>query len=344
MKNKKHTYTKIIQTGLLMVLGGLLVACTNDSGESIESDNELSLVSLTRSTTPFTATDDYSPIGVFLVKNGANGLETQSGRFIYRSGENLWKSSIEVTPNSDYVLFGYAPADAATATLSNVSTPSIYTSATLTFSNLPAVSSKDICFVVGVQQVNSKTAEKNIPLGQFSFTGKSADNYVNLLMDHVYAAVCLQMTLDSDYAQLRNIKIRKLELQATASTATATIALASNPTRTSPVQSVTYSNPTGEQSSATFFDSTEGVELSATEVKEATCCFVPNLKNNLTLKTTYDVYDRNGNKIGERTATNKLPSLSASRGQRVNLSLTIAPTYLYVLSDPDLDNPMVVVN
>lgn len=343
MKNKKHTYTKIIQTGLLMVLGGLLVACTNDSGESIESDNELSLVSLTRSTTPFTATDDYSPIGVFLVKNGANGLETQSGRFIYRSGENLWKSSIEVTPNSDYVLFGYAPADAATATLSNVSIV-VFPSATFTFSSLPAVSSKDICFVVGVQQVNSKTAEKDIPLGKFAFTGRSADNYVNLLMDHVYAAVCLQMTLDSDYAQLRNIKIRKLELQTTRSTATATIALMSNPTKISPVQSVTYSNPTGEQSSAIFFDSTEGVELSATEVKEATCCFVPDLKNNLTLVTTYDVYDRNGNKIGERTATNKLPSLNASRGRRVNLSLTIEPTYLYVLSDPDLDNPTVVVN
>jgi hypothetical protein len=79
-------------------------------------------------------------------------------------------------------------------------------------------------------------------------------------------------------------------------------------------------------------------------VKEATCCFVPDLDNELMLVTTYDVYDRNGNKISERTATNDLPPLNVARGQRVTLSLTIEPTYLYVLSDPDLDNPTVNVS
>ena len=321
-----------------MVLAGLLVACTNDPSEERTSDSELGMVSFTRSATPFTVTDDYSPIGVFLVSSGTNGLETQTGRFIYRSGESIWKSSIEVTPNRNYAIYGYAPADAVTATISNGS----LSGATLTFSNLPAVSSQDICFTVGVQQLESKTTTKDIHLGQFAFTGKSEDNYVNLLMDHIYAALCLQMTIDSEYAKLRKIKIRKLELQTTKGTATAAIVLSSNTKRTSPVQSATYSL-TGGQSSATFFDDTEGTALNAAEVKEATCCFAPNLNNSLTLVTTYDVYDRNNNKISERTATNKLPSLSATRGQRVSLNLTIAPTYLYVLSDPDLDNPTITI-
>ena len=56
------------------------------------------------------------------------------------------------------------------------------------------------------------------------------------------------------------------------------------------------------------------------------------------------VYDRKGNLIRKGCeATNKIPDLEASRGQRVQLNLTVNPTYLYVLSDPDLDNPTVKV-
>lgn len=338
--NRERTYTKLLRTGLFMVWGGLLAACSNDLSEEQASDSALGMVSFTRSDSPFTVTDDYSPVNVFLVENGTSGTETQTGRFFYRPTETIWKSSIEVTPNRSYAIYGYAPANAATVTISSQS----LSGATLTFSNLPSVNSQDICFVVGVQQLSNKSDAKDIPLGQFNFTGKSESNYVNLLMDHVYAGLCIQMTIDSDYALLRHIKVRKLELHSTKSTAQAVVTLASNTTKTSPVQSVTYSDESGEERSVTFFESTDGQALNAEELIEAICCFVPSLSNQLTLVTTYDVYDRYDNKISERTATNKLPNMNASRGQRVNLNLTIAPTYLYVLSDPDLDNPTVVLN
>ena len=61
--------------------------------------------------------------------------------------------------------------------------------------------------------------------------------------------------------------------------------------------------------------------------------------------TTYDVYDRKGNLIRENSeATNKLPNLAAVRGQKVQVNLTVNPTYLYVLSDPDLDNPTITID
>lgn len=338
MRNERLTYR------ILLFISALLIsACSNDSDEIKEPDNCLSMVSFTRGdepSNPFTVTEDYSPVGVFLV-DGDGTTPMQSGRFVFKANETIWKSSIEVTSNHDYAIYGYAPADAVTASISNQS----LSGATLTFTHLPAVSSQDICFVVGVQQLENKTDAKNIPFGKFDFKGKGQNqNYVNLLMDHLYAAVCLQMTIGAEYAQLRSIKIRKLELQTTKATATATVVLVSNTTNTSPVQSATYSGMTGTKSSATFFDSTEGEALNADEVKEATCCFVPDLDNELMLVTTYDVYDRHGNKISERTATNDLPPLDAARGQRVTLSLTIEPTYLYVLSDPDLDNPTVNVS
>ena len=318
----------------------LLTSCSSSSDRvdepQPESRGNISLVSFTRTNRALSVQEEYASIGVFLV-----GGTTQHGQFQYRQNDYRWHSSLEVTSGQSYRFYGYAPADAVSANITNQS----LTGATLTFTNLPAVSSQDICFVVGVQQLENKTDTKNIPLGKFDFKGKGQNqNYVNLLMDHLYAAVCLQMTIGAEYAQLRSIKIRKLELQTTKATATATVVLASNTTNTSPVQSATYSGMTGTKSSATFFDSTEGEALNADEVKEATCCFVPDLDNELMLVTTYDVYDRNGNKISERTATNDLPPLNVARGQRVMLSLTIEPTYLYVLSDPDLDNPTVNVS
>ena len=315
----------MLLTGLVTVLVGLLMGCSND--HDAESKSELKLVSYTRTSVPFTAGDDFSPAGLFLVENGQ---ATQYAKFVYR--QNLWLSSLEVTDNRSYALYGYAPADAVTATLSDES----LSGATLTFSNLPAVSSEDICFVVGVQSYAEENAEKNIPLGQFAYTG---GNFANLLMDHIYASVCFQMSLSSEYAQLRSIKIRKMELQTSLSTATATIVLASNTTGSNPVQSATYSSLSGIERSSVFFERTEGVELDAAELTEATCCFVPDLGNDLTVVTTYDVYDKKGNKVSERTVSNKVPNLNATRGQRVKLKLTIAPSYLYQLSDDDLNNP-----
>ena len=317
----------MLLTGLVTVLVGLLMGCSNDHDQDAESKSELKLVSYTRTSAPFTAGDDFSPAGLFLVENGQ---ATQYAKFVYR--QNLWLSSLEVTDNRSYALYGYAPADAVTATLSDES----LSGATLTFSNLPAVSSEDICFVVGVQSYAEENAEKNIPLGQFAYTG---GNFANLLMDHIYASVCFQMSLGSEYAQLRSIKIRKMELQTSLSTATATIVLASNTTGSNPVQSATYNNLSGTERSSVFFESTEGVELTAAAITEATCCFVPNLGNDLTVVTTYDVYDKKGNKVSERTVSNKVPNLNATRGQRVKLKLTIAPSYLYQLSDDDLNNP-----
>jgi hypothetical protein len=91
------------------------------------------------------------------------------------------------------------------------------------------------------------------------------------------------------------------------------------------------------------------VTLNATNITtpvdfEAMCCFVPSLSNELTLVTTYDVYDKNDNKIDERSASNKLPNINVTRGECVTRTLNVNPTYLGVLSDPDLDNPTITIN
>ena len=123
----------------------------------------------------------------------------------------------------------------------------------------------------------------------------------------------------------------------------ATISLTHNDTGASPITGVTYT-PSGNSYTTEIFNSDEGVALDKTTPLDINACFAPTLSDNLTLVSTYDVYDRKGNLIRENsTATNKLPDLAAVRGQRVLLNMTVNPTYLYVLSEPDLDNPTITI-
>lgn len=67
------------------------------------------------------------------------------------------------------------------------------------------------------------------------------------------------------------------------------------------------------------------------------------LFENLHLVIEYDIYDKRGNKIAERTATNKLAySLEElQRGEERTLLINIDPSYLYDLSQED--PPIVVI-
>ena len=164
-------------------------------------------------------------------------------------------------------------------------------------------------------------------------------------MDHLYASVQFSMKIDaeSEYASLRTIKLKTMTLNTNIGSVNATISLTHNTTGASPITDVTYT-PSGSSSTTTteIFNSDEGVALDKTTPLTINACYVPlpTLSADLTLVTTYDVYDSKGNLIRQNcTATNKLPNLEAVRGQRVQVNMTVNPTYLYVLSDPDLDNP-----
>jgi hypothetical protein len=98
----------------------------------------------------------------------------------------------------------------------------------------------------------------------------------------------------------------------------------------------------------TFWDSeTSPITLttSPVEVASAQIATITGLINNLQLYTEYDVYDKEGKFIAERTATNQLKTVlkDITRGQERVLNITVDPSYLYILSDADLDNPPFVV-
>jgi hypothetical protein len=258
-----------------------------------------------------------------------------------------------VDANTTYTVYGYMPK---TGDMSSTLTKSA-ANATLIISNIKAITTEDICIITGVNDKREGLKEGNFNWKWPISTSTEEESYkIHILMDHLYAAALFSMKIDAEYAELRTIKLKTMTLKTNTGSIDATITLTHNDTGASPVSNVTYtassssdegssdegSSDEGSSDGIIIFNSDEGVALDVTNPLKISACFAPDLSNNLTMVTTYDVYDRKGNLIRKNsTATNKVPNLEAARAQQVQLNLTVNPTYLNVLSDPDLDNPTV---
>ena len=314
----------------------LAVSCSSDSsGEqqrstgsplqvvpyiaAYQSNDALSRRAVSTGYSAYTPNQDIA-IGLYLLPE-----ETPSVKLLrYTSG--AWHSQTTVANNKDYTIYGFMPKKDQNS--ENV---------VLTLSNIDAVSPDDICFITGVKDLTGDLLQ-----GQFGYKGKEDENYIRLLMDHLFASVKFNFTVDTDYSKLRTIKLKSLKLSTTTAPVTATITLTPNTTDAYPA-SVAYTTSAGA-STATFFESEDGEAIPTTNT-DFICCFAPSASNTMTLVTTYDVYDSKGNLIRKDCeAKNKLPDLEAQRGWQVTLNLKVSPTYLYQLSEPDLDNPTITIN
>ena len=263
----------------------------------------------------------------------------QEERITYNTSTGKWNAYFEVEKNKTFTVYGYMPK---TGDMSSTLAKTVTAAATLTISNMKPVTTDDICIITGV-----KDKDDGLKEGQFSWSTpmEEVSTYkICLLMDHLYAAAQFRLRISSDYALLRTIKLKTMTLSTNKGSVDATVSLTHNTTGASPITgSITYSL-LGTNGAAEVFSSEEGTALDKTTPLSVNAYFAPGLSSNLTLVSTYDVYDSKGNLIRQNcTATNKLPNLNAVRGQRVLLNMTVNPTYLYVLSDPDLDNPTITI-
>lgn len=325
----------------------LAVSCSSDSsGEqqrstgsplqimpyiaAYQSNDALSRRAVSAGYTAYTPAHDIV-IGLYVLKNGEPVDNTV--KLISYSNHD-WHSQTTVENGVSYTIFGFMPkkepiSSSITQNAGNV---------VLTLSNVDAVSPDDICFITGV---DDKTGD--LLQGQFGYTGKTSDNFIRLLLDHLFASVKFNFTVDTDYSKLRTIKLKSLKLTTSSAPMTAAITLTPNTTGAYPA-TVEYTTSVGTSTPATFFESTEGEQIPTTTTNFV-CCFAPSASSTLSLVTIYDVYDSKGNLIRKNCeATNKLPDLEAQRGCQVTLNLKVAPTYLYQLSEPDLDNPTITIN
>ena len=189
-----------------------------------------------------------------------------------------------------------------------------------------------------------------------------AHNNLFLLFDHIYSALSFRFKISSTYNQLRDIKLKKLELMAFSDekctikmkkNQSVTITLKATTDGSSPMpSSITFTpdNTSEDIGYVLIYENTENPYVLKTDDNEGMIGFVPRNANYFMLRSTYDVYDKAGNLVRKDcVAENRinLPYLFNQDellfGHRYIIRLFVEPTYLYQLSDPDLDNPTIKV-
>lgn len=225
----------------------------------------------------------------------------------------------------DYRVYGYMPwrDDAQIVRTGN--------KATLTIPALPAISSME-AMVIKPQflQIKSTDATKNIVLE----------------MDHLSAKIVPCFYLDTAYAAMRSIKIKKVEfLLANAITHTATVKY----DNTVPDYDVDFTDDTtpGDTVAVAYPTATYDT-LTTTKYEQlyGACYVCPNQSlTNLKMRVTYDVMDKQGEVTRpDAVVENKIKRLATplTAGTEYRLAIRIVPTYLYALSDNDEESVLII--
>ena len=365
----EQLHSKILGLVSLIVLMGLWGCSKDETAEpKAQKGTEVQLMGyvtgyddFTRAWTPPTGfsvfdTGDQT-ISVFFTKSDAGDY----GEEYFYKDNGRWKVSLQNNIQAGtYYFYGYMPHDKSiNTTVSRLEGSSNFAEgAVVTMRNVPAASPADFCVIIGAKNGASADNDGGLQRGDFQYVATGEHNYVYLLFDHLFSALHLKMRVQGTYNNLRTIKLKELKLKTyegeegstpSKKKTDITITLAANNAGNDPITNITFT-PSGEDTDATsLFTSEDGLELN-TDYQEFTCYFMPQGVTKMNLISTYDVYDKKGNLVRSNcTATNTLDisTLSghaqAQRRCRYAISMTINPTYLYVLSDPDLDNPTIQI-
>ena len=334
---------------MIVMMSVMLGACSEDSEQTFDM---LQLSEVTRAASDIIdAGEAHSPIQIFLM----SGTSKTEGNFVYNTDSKTWTSTIGVKENNNYI-YGFSPSDAAAGTISPITSGAVDYSAgaVMTLNNLNAVGGDDLCVVVGVK--GSSTEEPNVipAFGAFGFTKQGASNYVSLLLDHLYAAIEFKIKIGSKYNELRDICLKKMELQSAKTVSQAVVTLTANTAGNNPLTDVKFTSSDNAQSNTVYdygtdASTTTGLVLTAKGTSFVSYCApITGIESHLKLVCTYDVYNKKGTKVRENcVAENSLAGLSGvtiARGKKSVINLTVEPTYLYQLSEDELDNPVIKVS
>jgi hypothetical protein len=304
------------------------------------------------------------------------------GHFWRSSGK--WRTLIDIKTSETFYLYGYIPHNTGVSfevTDKDGNKANFSEGAVMHLNNLPTITPEDLCIVVGAK--NGKDDYKasgdytvtGLQQGDFSYEAKAMGenpkgNYVFLLFDHLYSALRLRIRVDGDYNKLRTIKLKKIQLQTstdaglTKRKTNVTITLNKTTDESSPIALDEFGNelieftPVGTLTSDSVVFSSKDGHLLTTDYQPFQSHFMPKGVTKLIVTSTYDIYDKDtsvnpdGNLVRKDCKATNIIQLNkivdrfteTKRGYRYTLNMTIQPTYLYMLSEPDLDSPTVVMS
>lgn len=368
----------IYRIGFLFCLTAVvgLTACSSDESPQSSSDRQLNLRfyahqldevpiaqapsrrALPTNFVVYTPVAGTNIIGFITPETGT----TVAAR-IFTLDQDQWKTNITIeNPNANYYLYGFLPVGSETSTdisTSRLNGKEYKDGAKLTINRIKSLTAQDPCVIVGVKKHDTGVAAINdidIKQGQFlyNFNTDPSNEYAYLLLDHVFGAYQYQIGVTESYSQLRKIKLKSVTLSTMDSkTVNAVVTLTANTTNTSPLTSVvcTPNNDTGSNTVTLYkTGANESDKLLTTSFQDLATCYAPAINQQLKLTAVYDVYDKSGTNLirencnAENIFTPIVQESDLKPGKRHTIRITVNPTYLYVLSDPDLDNPTITVN
>ena len=325
-----------ILTTLMTTAAVLLTACSSDETGHSQGRTEapagepLQLVSVTRGS----ATDAVlGDIKVLMTPDVKPGTYYEGS---YVKTETGWQHLVSVNAEK-YHIYGYMPGNHVSASISMLC-DDYKTGAVLTFSDLPAATPHDVCLVTSVK----KDVDDAFVQGNYALDNTDNANTVSLHLDHLMASVAFKVAIGSsrNYSDLRSIKLKTLSLQTTKLTKTL-VTFRQGSALTD--DDIVFTLDATKKQECPIYTDGEWLKV-PTDTIRATGYFVPALSNALELVAEYDVYDKQDHLVRSGCkAVSKLPMNALSRGQQFMLKLTIEPTYLYQLSDTDLDNPTIMI-
>lgn len=274
-----------------------------------------------------------------------------------------WRSGVKVEQNYDYNLYVYSSA-MPTAT---PPTFSLTNGATLTFNGLDLITALDplVCVAASGAVLEDDPDPNDYPeLTEGSFSigtittvevegGGEKKTKAFLAMDHLYSKATLSFRVDNQYSQLRKVRIKEVEIKIAKSTLSGShtygfpskkLTLDANKTYTGNPSSINlYDGPTA---TAQPEGENDYIELTTTFKEFGYFYFLPiNPIPSMYLQVTYDVCDLNDNVVrADQTASNYSIFSSidynggrAAAGTNYLVKILVSPSYLYQLSDDDLE-------
>lgn len=325
-----------ILTTLMMTAAVLLTACSSDeTGQSqgrteVPAGEPLQLVSVTRGS----ATDAVlGDIRVLMTPDAKPGTYYEGS---YVKTETGWQHLVSVN-SEKYHIYGYMPGNHVSASISMLG-DDYKTGAVLKFDDLPAATPHDVCLVTSLK----KDVDDAFVPGNYALDNTDNANTVSLHLDHLMASVAFKVALGSsrNYCDLRSVKLKTLGLKTSKLTKT-DVTFRQGQVLTD--NDIAFTLDDANQVECPLYKSEEWLKI-PTDTICVTGYFVPSLSDALELVAEYDVYDKKDNLVRSGCkALSKLPLPALTRGQQFMLKLTIEPTYLYQLSDTDLDNPTIMI-
>jgi len=313
----------------------------------------------------FAPTDQPNML-LFVAKGKDNpaSSDVMSRLFAFSATNSDWQANITIVDTDvNYYIYGFMPIDAQN-TSDNVSITLLpsktnYNAGAKLFINgLKVLTEKDPCVIVGVAVPDGENYI--LPWGKFEFqfkaNGENVTDYMGILLDHIYSRYYFKMKIDANYAKLRAIRIKSMMLDAldtygnTVNSVDATVTLNST-TGTNPLSTPTFKYNKGTRT-FTLYSNSDGLSLTTAYYQFEKFCLAPCSQRWFRLTTEYDVLDTKGNVIRQDKAINNFDISALTNASITNtnpglehtIQITVNPTYLYILSDPDLDNPTFDIN